>query len=68
MSTIEQPAETAGRSGPSTVPAAIGVVLFITVIAALVMLMFAFRTTNTDSSINGETATTSSYTGDDQAP
>ena len=68
MTLTEQPAATSDQAGPSPRPAAIAVVLFATAIAGLLVLIFAFSTTNADFSIDGDTATTSSYTGADQAP
>ena len=68
VSTIEQPAQTTDQAGAGTRSAAIGIVLFLLVIGGLVLLTFAFRTNNANYSVDGNTATSSSYSGDDQAP
>jgi hypothetical protein len=68
VSTTEQPAETIEGARSGNTAAALAVVLLLTVVAGLVLLTFAFRTDNTDSSVDGRTATTSSYTGADEAP
>ena len=68
MTLTEQPAASSDQAGPRPGPAAVAVVLLVAALAGLLLLIFAFSTTNADFSIDGDTATTSSYTGADQAP
>lgn len=68
MSITEQPADTKALTAPSAHGAAIAVVLSLVAAAALVLLVFSFTTNNADFSIDGNTATTTSYAGEDEAP
>ena len=68
VSTTEQPTEATFHPGATSRIGAGLVVLLLVVVAGLLILTFAFKTSNADYSIDGKTATTSSYTGDDQAP
>lgn len=67
MSTTEQPAQTTAQT-LSGHGAAIAAVLLLSALAALIVLVFSFTTKNTDFSVDGTTATTTSYSGEDQAP
>jgi hypothetical protein len=68
VTTIEQPAEASFKPGASSRIGAALVVLLLAVVTLLVLLTFAFKTTNADFSIDGTTATSSSFSGADQAP
>lgn len=61
MAETTTPATADTSNPPSTVPAAILVVLTIAAVAATIIVVFAFSTQRTPASIDGTTATTSQF-------